>query len=124
MQCILNWLLLFSVCFRLLTVEWGVTENRTAVRALYKCGKRANEIYKLLKTLNISRFINNSGNDYMYRADQCQDLFELISTWKPTVGQRVIFWQYARSKLGSTNASDFFRGTRSTATDEKMFTVE
>lgn len=39
-------------------MEWGIKENRIAVIALHKCGKSANEIFKLLKPLKITqRFV-------------------------------------------------------------------
>lgn len=36
-------------------MEWGIKENRVAVIALYKCNKQVNNIFKLLKPLNITK---------------------------------------------------------------------
>ena len=61
---------------------------------------------------------------WIYRPDQCQDLFEMISTWKTTIGQLVICWQRAWSKLGSTDASSFKRVFDKTKNTDRRLTAE
>ena len=59
----------FAHVCRSVNMEWGFKENRVAVIALYKCGKSDFQIFKLLKSLKISRnffyrvinVIKNSG---------------------------------------------------------------
>lgn len=61
------------------------------------------------------------SREVIYRPDQCQDLFEMIFTWKLTVCQLVIFWQCAWRKLGSTDTNGFFSGTQKNLSVEEVF---